>query len=78
MRDDGGAISLAFIKKGMYCNGTMQKSPILELWKCADARKRASLASEILRREHAQETAKATTSCPTPEDVRAVQNLLGR
>lgn len=78
MRDDGGHISLARINEGMYCGGTMEKSPILELWNCVNARRRAAEASNVLRKEHEEETAQAVTSCPTPEDVRAVQNLLDR
>ena len=69
MQDDGERISLATIKKGAYVGGTMEKSPILELWKCVSARKRATMASNILRREHEEEMAKAVDSCPTPEDT---------
>ena len=78
MRDDGEHIFLATIKKGLYVGGTMKKSPILELWNCAPARKRAALASAALRKEHEEEMKVSEAACPSDEDVRAVQNLLGR
>ncbi len=78
MQDDGDHISLAVINGGVYVGGTMEKSPILELWNCAPARKRAALASAALRKEHEEEMKVSETACPSDEDVRAVWNLLGR